>query len=170
MASNMFIKMIGPDIAGSSTAKGHETHIEVLSWNYGCHQTVNSKVGSGGGLTAEKITQGPLHFTKYIDTASDDLLKMAWTGKHIEKATFVAYRSSGDGGANQMGVQYLKIELDEVVVGDYSISGGQGDIAVENVALYYNTITFTYDPQDQKKGTSKGVQTVKHDGPTNVVS
>lgn len=170
MASNMFIKFTGPDIAGSSTLKGHETHIEVHSWNYGCHQPASPIRSSAGGGTMEKVHHSPFTFTKSIDTASDDLLKMCWTGKHIEKAVFAAYRASGDGAAAQSGVKYLTIELETVIIQDFSISGGVGDLPMESVSLNYGKITFTYDPQSQSGGTPGGVQVISHDIRTHVIA
>ena len=170
MSGNMFITFTEPAIAGSSKLKGHEAQIEIHSWNYGCHQPASPIRSSAGGGTMEKVSQSPLNFTKYIDTASDDLLKMCWTGKHIGKAVLTAYRSSGDGGANQIGVQYLKIELESVIVQDFSISGAIGDLPIENVSLNYAKITFTYDPQDGGKGTPGGVQSIMYDGATNTIA
>jgi len=162
MAINTFIKFTEPDIAGSSTLKGHETHIEVYNWNYGCHQPVQAVRSSGGGGTVEKVHHSPFTFTKQLDTASDDLLKMCWTGKHIGKAVFCAYRASGDGAANQSGVKYLTIEFETVVIQDYSVSGSEGIQPMENVTFNYGKITFTYDPQDQSGGGGGGVQVISH--------
>lgn len=170
MAINAFMKFTGPDIAGSSTLKGHETHIEVYSWNYGCHQPAQAVRSSGGGGTIEKVHHSPFTFTKQLDTASDDLLKMCWTGKHIEKAVFAAYRASGDPGASQSGVKYLTVELESVIVQDFTISGSIGDQPMENVSLNYGKITFTYDPQDQGGGTPGGVQVISHCLRTHVIA
>lgn len=170
MAINAFIKFIGPDIAGSSTLKGHETHIEVMSWSYGCSQPAQAVRSTGGGGTIEKVHHSPFTFTKQLDTASDDLLKMCWTGKHIDKATFAAYRASGDAGASQSGVKYLTIELETVIVQDMTISGSEGIQPMENVSLNYGKITFTYDPQEPAKGTPGGVQVISHDIKTHVIA
>jgi len=170
MSINAFIKFTGPDIAGSSTLKGHETHIELYNWGYACSQPAQSVRSSGGGGTIEKVRHMPFTFTKQLDTSSDDLLKMCWTGKHIEKAVFSAYRASGDAGASQSGVKYLTIELETVIVQDFSISGSEGIQPMENVSLNYGKITFIYDPQDQSGGAPGGVQTISHDLRSHVIA
>lgn len=170
MARNMFIKFKGPDIAGSATNKGRETHIEVMSANYGCHQPTNAVRSSAGGGTIERVHHSPFTFTKELDTSSDDLLKMCWTGKHIETAEFSMYRSSGDPGADQTGVKFLMIEFETVIIQDYSVSMSSGGLPVESVSFNYGKITFTYDPQDQSGGTPGGVQVISHDLRLNVVA
>lgn len=167
MASNIFIDFLGPKVSGSSTQAGHETQIEVHSWNYGAHQPTNAVRSAAGGGTLEKVHHAPLTFTKAIDTASDDLLKACWTGQHFDKVELTAYRSVGDVGADNSGVQYLKITLDYVIVQDFSISGGQGDLPVESISLNYSKITFQYVPTTLTKGAAQGAQISFHDLSTN---
>ena len=170
MAFNTFVKFTGPDLAGSVTNKGLETWIEVHSWNYGCHQPTSPIRGSAGGGTIEAVHHSPFVFTKQLDSSSDDLLKMCWSGKHIENMEFRAYRSVGDQGAEQSGMPYLVIELKSVIVQDFSVNGAGGEFPHESVSLNYSKITFTYDPQDPQKGTASGKQVISHDRATNVVA
>ena len=44
----------------------------------------------------EKANHSDFTFTKYLDSSTDDLLKMCWSGKQIGKATVCAYRANGD--------------------------------------------------------------------------
>lgn len=170
MATNMFIKFLGPDINGGSTSKGHESWIEVLHWNHGFTQPTTPTRSHGGGGTVEKAHHHNFSFSKILDSATDDLLKACWTGKHIDKMTFVAYRSAGDTGTSQMGVPYLKVELESVIVTEFSIAGGVGDMPMENIALNYAKITYTYNGQEKMKGTGGADQPVSHDLTTNVVA
>ncbi len=169
MAFNTFLKFTGPDIDGASTYKGLETWIEVHSWNYGCHQPTSAIRGSAGGGTIERVHHSPFTFTKQIDSSSDDLLKMCWSGKHITKMEFRAYRAVGDAGAEQSGMPYLKIELDSVIVQDFSVNGAGGDLPHESVSLTYAAITYTYDPQTKDGGVGSGAQVIKHKIDTNEV-
>ena len=98
-------------------------------------------------------------FTKYTDSSTDDLLKLCWQGNQIEKCTFFAYRADGD---NQP-VLYLKIEMEQVVVSNYSVGGGGGDVSTENISLNYGKVTYTYKPQQKANGTAGGDQPVSHD-------
>lgn len=170
MAINTFLKLTGPEIAGSSTIKGRETHIEVITFNYSCHQTVNPVRSASGGGTVEKVHHGPITFSKELDTASDDLLKMCWSGQHIDNGEFSMYRSSGDVGATNQAVKYLTIEIESIVVQDYAISLSAGGVPIENIAFNFAKITFSYDPQDITQGVPGGVQVISHDDRTNVTA
>lgn len=170
MAINVFIKFEGPEVAGSSTSKGHESEIEVMSWNHGFHQPASPVRSSSGGGTIEKAHHSNFSFTKMIDAATSTLLKHCWTGAHFEKVSLTCYRSSGDESGDQMGVPYLKIEMDSVIVGDYSVSGGPGDLPVESVSLNYAKVTYTYTEQDHQAGGPGGAHPVSHDLSTNVVA
>jgi type VI protein secretion system component Hcp len=54
--------------------------------------------------------------------------------------------------------------MQHVVILNYSVSGGPGDIPVENVSLDYGTVQYTYI--DQKHGDSVSTQ---HDLETRIV-
>ncbi|MEA2338497.1 MAG: type secretion system secreted protein Hcp, partial [Thermoanaerobaculia bacterium] len=99
---------------------------------------------------------------KYLDHATDDLLKLCWAGKQIGKATLSCYRA--DGASDNKPVEYLRLVMEHVIISNYSISGGPGDIPVENVALDYGIIQYTY--VDQKHGDSSA----KHDLRTHAVT
>ena len=92
---------------------------------------------------------------------------MLWTGQHIPTAKIECYRSDGATGD---AVKYFIIDLEQVVVSNYSISAGQGDIPVENVSLSYGKVTYTYDSQKEDDGTAEGAQPISHDLKTNVVA
>lgn len=170
MATNMFIHFEGPAVDGGSTSKGHETQIEVESWTHGFTQPTSPVRSHAGGGTVEKAHHGEFSFTKSMDVATDDLLKIIWSGQHVDKVTFMAYRSSGDTGGNQMGVPYLKVEMESVIVSNYSVSGGAGHVPMESISLAYAKVTYTYTQSDQTEGTTAAPQAVSHDLRTNVVA
>ena len=158
MATHMFIKFETPDIDGGSAMKGHEKEIEVISWSHGFSQPASSVRSAAGGGTIEKADHGDFNFTKYMDSATDDLLKYCWNGKHIGKAIFKAYRADGE---KTPGALYLQIEMESVVVSSYSTGGGGGDIPSESISLGYNKVTYTYKGQDKDKG-AEGKQQVTY--------
>jgi type VI secretion system secreted protein Hcp len=166
----MFIKFENPAVDGGSTSKGHETQIEVLSWSHGFTQPTSPVRSHAGSGTVEKAHHGQFSFAKSMDVATDDLLKICWSGKHVDKVTFTCYRSAGDVGGSQMGVPYLKIEMESVVIANISVSGGPGDVPIENISLAYAKVTYTYTQSDQSKGTTAAPQAVSHDLRTNVVA
>lgn len=164
--TNVYINFTGPDIAGESTDANHQDWIEVLSWEHHFDQPQSPIRSSAGGGTVERVNHGPFVFRKHIDAATDDLLKMCWTGQHIDKAVLHAYRADGNTGEP---IKYLQIELEKVVVADYDVSGGEGDIPMEEVELTYGKVTYTYTPQ-KETGEAGSAQPVTHDLTTNQIS
>jgi type VI secretion system secreted protein Hcp len=161
MATNMYIKFENPAVTGDSTSQEHAGEIEIMSWSHGFSQPtspVRSNVGGGG---VEQANHSNFTFTKYLDSATDDLLKQCWTGKQFAKATVSCYRS--DGAADNKPVQYLLIEMEHVVISNLSISGGAGDLPVENVSLDYGIVKYTYTPRKDADGTGGAAQPIKHD-------
>ena len=79
----------------------------------------------------------------------------------FKKATVTCYRS--DGAVDNKPIEYLKIEMEHVVVSNLSISGGAGDVPVENVSLDYGIVKYTYKPQKRADGTGGDAQAIKHD-------
>jgi len=146
MAANMYLKFEGPAIAGGATAPGHQGEIEMLSWSHGFVQPA-SPTRSTGGSPLEQANHPNLTFTKYLDAATNELLKYCWGGKQIEKATISCLRSDGHSG--DAPVVFLTIVMEHVVISNYSISGGPGDVPVENLSLDYGIIQYNYI--DQKR-------------------
>ena len=158
MATNIYIKFDGVD--GESEAGKHKKWIEILSWSHGFTQTVTpSSDKSSGGQTKGQADHSDFSFTKYMDSATDDLLKACWLGKQFQKVNLECYRSAG---ANEP-IKFLEIDFEDVVIANYSISGGGGDLPIENVSLSYAKVKYGYIPVDKDKGTAKGVQPVIHD-------
>lgn len=160
MAVNTFLATVGPVCTGGTNQKGHEGDMEIMSWSHACHQPTSPVRSHAGGGTIEKAAHANFTITKQLDSATDDLLKICWTGKHIDKVTLSAYRSTGD---ETMTLAYVVIEMESVIVADYSISGGQGEFPTEVISFAYGKITYTYTGQDRSKGTIGSAQPVYHD-------
>lgn len=159
MATNFFLKLETPEIKGESTDSSHSGELQILSWSHSFNQPTKPTRSSAGGGTVEQANHADFSVTKYIDAATDDLLKMCWSGKQIGKGTFTAYRADGDNKP----VKYLMVELENIVVSNVSFGGGAGDLATETLALSYGKVTYTYTPQKVADGTSDGAQPVYHD-------
>src|ERR1700757_955222 len=159
MATNFFLKFENPAIDGESTDSKHDKQLQILSWSHSFNQPTKPTRSSAGGGTVEQANHSDFSVTKYIDAATDDLLKMCWSGKQIAKGTFTAYRADGDNQA----VKYLMVELEKIIVSNISFGGGGGDLPTETVALSYGKVTYTYNPQKVADGTSDGAQPVFHD-------
>lgn len=160
MATNMYIKFTEPNIKGEATDTNHKAEIEVLSWSHGFNQPTSPQRGSAGGGTVEMANHSDFTFSKYLDSSTDDLLQQCWSGKHIKQASFIAYRADGQ---STKAAKYLEVIMDRVIVSNYSVSGGGGDIPIETVSLNYGKVTYKYYPQDETKGGAGAVEPVSHD-------
>jgi type VI secretion system secreted protein Hcp len=164
MAANFFLQLAG--VTGESSDSAHAGQIQVLSWSHSFNQPTSPTRSSAGSGTVEQANHADFSFTKYIDASTDDLLKACWTGLQIATGVFTGYRSDGSGN----GVNYLEIDFTNVVVSNYSISGGTGDVPVETITLSYSAVTYKYIPQKQADGTGGAVQPVTHDLAAQTVS
>jgi type VI secretion system secreted protein Hcp len=157
MACNMFIAIA--DITGESLDSNNKNQIQVLSWSHSFNQPTSPTRSSAGSGTVEQANHSDFSFTKYTDAATDDLLKACWSGKQIATANFSAYRSDG----NNTAIKYLEVDMTGVIVSNFSIGGGTGDIPTETVTLSYNSVTYNYIQQKTADGAAGGNQKIKHD-------
>jgi type VI secretion system secreted protein Hcp len=134
----MFIKFEEPAVSSGA-------ELEILSWNHGISQPASPTRSTAGGGTIEQANYGNFTFSKYLDATTNELLKFCWSGKQIGKATLTCFRS--DGAADNRPVKYLEIVMQHVVISSYAVSGGPGDIPVENVSLDYEAIRYNYIDQ-----------------------
>ena len=159
MASDIFAK-IG-DIKGESLDSKHKDEIEVLSWSWGVQQSGTMAHGGGGG--EGKASFNDFNFTHHVDKASPLLMKACATGEHLKEAT-VTVRKAGK--APQ---EYLLITMSDVLVTSVSTSvGGEGDGALEVVALAFAKVDLEYKPQKPDGSLDTGVH-FKFDLKTNKV-
>ena len=140
MAVDMFLKL--GDIKGESRDSKHKESIDVLSWSWGMSQTGTTHLGTGGG--SGKVSVHDVAITKFVDSASPNLMLACCTGKHYDKA-LLTVRKAGD-----KPVEYLKLTLKEVLVSSYQTGGiGSDDRMTENVSLNFAEFKAEYTPQDK---------------------
>ncbi|MCA9636279.1 MAG: type VI secretion system tube protein Hcp [Myxococcales bacterium] len=132
---NTYIKFAG--VTGGAKAKGLEGWCEAVRWGYGCNQPTSAVAG-----TVKPPKHSPLTFVKYVDVASDELLKALWAGKPLANVELRCFRESGEPSASP--VLYLRIFLEHVIVKDYSVEGDGGDLSRETIALDFRKITWEY--------------------------
>jgi type VI secretion system secreted protein Hcp len=163
MATDMFLQLDG--IQGECEDSNHTDWIEILSWSHSFSQPT-SAVKSSSGATVEKCNHSDISITKYIDKATDDLLSKIWNGDNIATAKIECFRADAESNAP---VKYLMIDLEKVIISNYSISAGGGDLPLENISLSYGKVTYTYTEQKKADGTGGAQKPVEHDLVSNVV-
>lgn len=139
MAVNVFLKFRQPDIKGESANSGHSGEIQVLSWSHSFNQPTRPTRGSGRS-GVEQANHSDFVFSKYLDTATAELLRYCWNGEQIGSARLTCYRSDEQNAA----ILYLQIDMEDVIVSNVSIGGGPGDLPTENISLAYGKITYAY--------------------------
>jgi type VI secretion system secreted protein Hcp len=138
MAVDIFLKL--DPIKGESLDEKCKDQIDVLSWSFGESQSGTFHSGSGGG--AGKVNVQDLHFTHFVDKATPELFKVCAKGTHIPSA-LLTVRKAGD-----KPLDYLTIEMENVLVSSVSTGGSHGDDRiVENVSLNFRKLKMIYRTQ-----------------------
>jgi type VI secretion system secreted protein Hcp len=141
MAVDMFMKV--GDIKGEAKDSAKPEWIDVLAWSWGMSNSGSAHVGGGAG--AGKVNVQDISFTKYIDASSSALQLACCNGKHYDKANLVVRK------AGEQPIEYIKIEMNEVMVTSVSTGGSGGeDRLTENVTLNFAKVKFEYFIQDEK--------------------
>lgn len=138
MAVDMFLLLDG--IKGESEDATHTGENDVLAWSWGMSQSGTMHVGGGGG--AGKAAFQDLSVTKWVDSGSVTLMQCCAKGTHIATGQLIV-RKAGD-----TPLEYIKLELKEILVSSVSTGGSGGeDRLTENVSLNFREWKMTYTPQ-----------------------
>ena len=159
MAIDAFLKLDG--IKGESIDKDHGEEIQILAWSWGMSQSGTTHMGSGGG--AGKANVQDISITHYVDSASPNLMKACCKGDHIKTATLTFREAGGEK------LEYLVIDLEQVMVTSVSIGGSGGeDRFTENFTLNFAQVGLDYQPQKEDGAKDGGVIEFAADIPANV--
>lgn len=135
-AVDMFLKVEG--VTGESQDDKHKGEIDVLAWSWG--QSVGAITGRGA---RPDVCIQNLSLTKYIDSASPDLIMKNLIGEVTRTAVLTVERPGGIGAP----AIYLKLTLNNVTVTSYSTGGSGGeDRLTENVTLKFDSMRGLYYP------------------------
>lgn len=138
MAVDYFLKIEG--IEGESKDSKHSNEIDVLSWNWGAHNSGSMSVGGGGGSGV--VSMQDFSFTMSVSKATPKLLLACATGEHIKSATLTCRKA----GKEQQ--EYLKIVFSDILVANYQTGGSEGqEVPVESVSLNFSKVEFEYKEQ-----------------------
>jgi type VI secretion system secreted protein Hcp len=142
MAFDAFLLLDG--IKGESVDAKHKGEIDIRSFSWGVSQTGAGHTGSGSG--AGKADFADLTIVKTVDK-STPLLKLAVaSGKHITKGKLTVRKA----GENPL--EYLTIDLENILVSGYTLSGvaGGSELPDEQVTLNFAKMKTEYWTQTDK--------------------
>ncbi len=138
MAFTGYLKL--PDIPGESVKADHTDEIDIFGADFSVMQ--ESSATATTGLVAGTAHASSFNFQKFYDASSVYLMQASLTGAHLADAVFAVRKDSGDAH-----LDYLTVTLTNVVVSNYSLSGGGDQNIVESISLSAEEIKFTYVQQ-----------------------
>ena len=136
LGRNGFLRCTG--IEGDSTAKGHETEIEVLSWSH----TVKSPRDAASGQASGKRTHHPVTFVKEWGASTPQFYHRLSTNMTIDRCvlSFVDPDDDGDGVLDT----YMTVTMTGVQVSEVASAKGDTRMADERHLDEYATVSLVY--------------------------
>lgn len=147
MTFDAFIKIEG--IPGECLDNEHKDWIEITNYDFGVRQSTSASASASGGASSGRATLSDFGFSKRLDMASSKLFEASCAGKHIAKLTLSLNRAGGDK------LKYFEIELEEVIISDFSQGGGSGE-PLEHIQINYGRIRTIYTLQKRAHGGAGG--------------
>lgn len=112
---------------------------DLESFSWGTTQTPTYGCGSAGSVQAGQVSMQDFHFTMKVNKASPQLFLACAEGNHFPKVDLIV-RKAGDPD-----IEFFKIELSEVMITSYSVSGQSGgDVPEEQITVNFGQIIMEY--------------------------
>jgi type VI protein secretion system component Hcp len=138
-------------VPGKTTTKGFDNQIELSSASFGAGRDMGMSKRSDVNRGHAEPHLSEISVTKvWDDLASSKLLEDAFAGVGDKKATLSFTTTS-----KNVVIAFLVIELEGVVISNYSIGGGGDDAPSESFNLNYTKITVTPFEVKDGKATKK---------------
>jgi type VI secretion system secreted protein Hcp len=142
MAVDIFLELSN-NIKGESQDAVHADKIDVLAWSWGMSNSGTTHMGAGGGGCQVNVQD--ISISKYVDLASNDLIKKCTDGTHIDTGKLTVRKSGGDAP-----VEYFIIDFQNIMVSSYQTGGSKDglDRIQENLTLNFRKFQITYTLQE----------------------
>jgi type VI secretion system secreted protein Hcp len=136
-SASYFLKIDG--IRGESQDRQHRDEIELQSFAWG--NSSAEPQGGASGTASGKVTFQDFQFATLASKAGPQLMLHCATGKHIPRAIMTGRKEAG-----REPQEYLKITLEDVLVGSYVSSGSSGDggAPMDTASLRFGKIEVEY--------------------------
>ena len=156
-ASDIFLQLDG--IKGESVTIKFEDQMEIFSWSFGLSRAVAS-AATGGAARSGKLCASDISVMKQFDKSSPQIMTNMVSGKPIPKGKMTFVRLNGD-----LPAPYLVIELNNVLISSYQVSGSSDERPVDSVSLHFSTakVTYTQTNPDGSPG-AQTISTISGDG------
>ncbi len=153
MAVDIFLKLSN-NIKGESQDGTYKDNIDVLAWSWGLTQSGTTHIGKGGG--GGKVNVQDITLTKYVDLASNDLIKRCTSGEHIESGELIVRKSGGT-----QPVEYFIIKFENLMITSYNTGGSKDglDRIQETLTLNFRKFEVVYTLQEDSGAPGPQTQT-----------
>ena len=141
--TNIYLKLEG--IEGESVDETHQGWIELTQFTWGVNTEATFEVGQGG-----QAKQSHIHViaaSKSCDKSTVVLWKNCTTGRHIPTGIISCMKLDGE-----TRVEYLKIDLTDIMVKTVEWKGAAQDILTEDIGLVFAEFKQTYTLQQDLGG------------------
>ncbi|KIT17900.1 Hcp family type VI secretion system effector [Jannaschia aquimarina] len=157
MAVDIFLHLSN-GIKGESQDTTYLDEIDVLAWNWGLTQSGTTHMGGGGG--GGKVNVQDITLTKYVDLASNELIKRCASGEHINDGKLIVRKSGGNAP-----LEYFVMDVKDIMITSYQTGGGKDglDRIQETLTLNFREFRITYTLQDIKTGGIKSQSEIAWD-------
>jgi type VI secretion system secreted protein Hcp len=145
--TNMYLKLEGID--GESIDEDHKGWIELIEFTWLVDANASFEVGQGGQAKQSHIHE--IQAQKFCDKASVVLWKNCTTGRHIPKGHISCMKLDGE-----TRVEYLKIDLNDIMVKKVHWSGQTEEVLKEDIELIFAEFKQTYTLQRDLGGAGGG--------------
>lgn len=152
MAIDMFLDIDNKKIRGECNDKAYSESIQVLTWTWTASRTVSGRVDPYAGRVRGAVAFSDLSFTKYVDSASPQLLEAFANAAVFKKARLILRKSGGKP------LDYMTYTMESVLVS--SIGSGVADCdkrQTETVTLNFIRLTTSYQAQGADGDKSGGI-------------
>lgn len=131
-------------VPGEVTEAAHSKWIKLHSYGFSVQSENVEDPSARGKLVSASGTYSPLEVSKDADITSPLLQQIASAGTHIAKVQIHACLD------NQEKTPSVEIELTDVVISYYTVSGSEGMSPTESLAFRYAKIKVTNRNFDEK--------------------
>ena len=140
-------------IKGEERGSSSKDEIDLESWSFGLTQASSFGSGGGGG-GAGKASFQDVHITSKTNASSPKLFIASATGEHIKQAILTCRKA---GGKQE---EFLIITLSDILVSSYQTGGhgASGELPMDQFALNFAKIEYSYKVQDAKGGLGAAIK------------
>lgn len=136
---------------GNCQITKYKEWIEITDFDHSFSLPVSSATPSSNLAPVSRCDHDPAKFSKFNDSATDELMRACWTGQCIDLQLH-AFRALGTADLSTEENKFLLINLEKAFITEFSISPLEEEGGKENFSVVYNYIQYVFAERDFKEG------------------